>query len=139
MVLLHKYLALYLKEKGRQKPLSIIKKGSAFLKMYIPKTGIQFVDICDFIGHGFSLSAFCKLTEQNDAKFVFPFKSFTSHDFLQQKNLPSDQESWFNDLSQKQTSQADIERAHSDFKKSKAKNIGEYLEAYLKSKYHIYF
>ena len=87
------------------------------------------------MGRGFSLASFCQLSGLKETKLVFPFKSFTSHDFLKKTSLPTDAESWFNDLTQKQASQQDIERAHNDFKKSGAKNIGEYLETYLKSKY----
>ena len=131
-ILLHKFMAASLKLRGLKKPLHIIKRDSRIIRLTIPRSGIRFVDICDAIGPGSSLSSFAKLTGQKEEKMIFPFSSFDSIDFLKLKSLPSDRASWFNDLKQEFIPDTDIEKAHSDFKANGAKNIGEYLKTYLK-------
>ena len=133
--MLHKLIATCLKIKGKKKPLNSLKKSSKFLRMSIPNTGIQFVDICDMLGPGSSLASFSALTGQKDAKMIFPFGAFTSPSFLKRKQLPTNKDDWYNDLKQCETSDEDIRKAHEDFKRVKAQNIGEYLKSYLKSKY----
>ena len=131
-VLLHKFMSASLRTRGYKKPFNIIKRDSRIMRMSIPKTGIRFVDICDTIGPGSSLSSFAKLTGLQEEKMVFPFSAFDGVDFLKQKNLPTDKDAWFNELKQKPTSDDDVQKAHADFKRVGAKNIGEYLKIYLK-------
>ena len=66
---------------------------------------------------------------------IFPFSQFKNADFLRKKKLPTNKKAWFNDLKQEFYTDDEINRAHNDFKNSKAKNIGEYLEHYLTSEY----
>lgn len=134
-VLMHRYIATHLKLKGHKKPLNTIKRESRFVKLSIPKTGICFVDSLDMIGIRCSLAKFAELTGQTDTKMVFPFKCFTSPEFLKQTKLPKKKKMWYNDLQQRYYTDEEIEEAHRAYNKMGAKNIGEYLEAYLKSKY----
>ena len=132
LVLLHKHIASYYKEKGQTKPLDLIKKDSRIQKMKL-RSGIVFLDICDLIGPGNSLAKFSKLTGQEEVKMVFPFSCFTSIDFLNKTSLPSSMEAWFNDLKNEFTPEDEIKRAQDDFRKLGVQTVGEYLEAYLKS------
>ena len=130
--LLHKHLAASLKGRGFKKPLNTIKRDSKILRLSIPTTGIRFVDICDHIGPGSSLASFAKMTNQKEEKMIFPFSAFDSLDFLKREHLPTDKSEWFNDLKHEQTPDADIEKAHADFTRIGAKNIGDYLKSYLR-------
>ena len=132
LIMVHKHLATYFKEKGQTKPLNLIKKDSRIQKMTL-KGGIVFLDICDLIGPGNSLAKFSKLTGQEEVKMVFPFQWFTSLDYLDKTSLPSSPEEWFNDLKNEYTPEDEIRRAQDDFRKLGVKTVGEYLEAYLKS------
>ena len=131
-VLLHKYLVTSIKKKNNNPPLKIIKNGSKFLRMKINKTEICFVDILDMLGPGCSLSQFAELTQQKEAKMVFPFSYFTSMSILNEKELPKNRNYWYNILKQQYYSESDIQYALNEFKRTKSKNIGEYLEHYLK-------
>ena len=134
-VLLHRYIATCLKLKGFKKPFNTIKRESRFVKLSIPKTRICFVDSLDMIGVGCSLAKFAELTGQKETKMVFPFKCFTSPEFLKQTELPTKKSMWYNDLKQRYYTDEEIKTAHDAYKAVGARNIGEYLEAYLKSKY----
>ena len=131
-ILLHKLMVCILKERNHRKSLFVIKKGSQIIRMTIPKTNIQFVDIVDMIGPGSSLNKFAKLTGLKDCKMIFPFSCFDNPDFLKAKTLPKEKEMWYNDLKQTYFTDEEIEQAHSDFNKHKCKNVGEYLKLYLR-------
>ena len=135
-VFLHRYFASHLKLKGFRKPLNTIKRESRFVKISIPTTGICFVDSMDMIGIKCSLAKLAELTGQTDTKMIFPFKCFTSPEFLKQPKLPSKKTMWYNDLQQRYYSDEEIKEAHKAFQEVGAKNIGEYLESYLQSKYN---
>ena len=135
LVLLHKFIASHMKKNGLS--LNIIKKNSRIQKITL-KGGVMFVDICDLIGGGNSLATFSKLTGQEETKMIFPFQCFNNIDFLNSTSLPIDQEEWFNDLKNEPTSLEDIKRAHDDYRHLGVNTVGEYLEAYLKSKYTVY-
>ena len=137
LVLLHKHISTFFKEKGHTKPLNLIKKDSRIQKMSL-RSGIVFLDICDLIGPGNSLAKFSKLTGQEEVKMVFPFSCFTSIDFLNNPSLPSSKEAWFNDLKNEFTPEDEIKRAQDDFRSLGVKTVGEYLEAYLKSRLFYY-
>ena len=107
---------------------------SRIQKISVPKTGIHFVDICDIIGRGTSLNGFAQMTGQTQFKLKFPFGSFRSADYLFEKQLPTNEKSWFNDLQQYQPTRQEINEAFDDFNRLQCSNIGEYLNAYLKSK-----
>ena len=133
--LLHRFIVAHMKQTRKMwKPLNIIKKDSRFVKMTIPNTGIHFVDVIDLTGPGSSLSSFASMTGQTETKMIFPFSQFKNADFLKRKKLPTQKKSWYNDLKQEFYTDDEIKKARHDFKNSKAKNIGEYLEHYLTSK-----
>ena len=132
LVLLHRHIASYFKEKGQAKPLNLIKKDSRIQKISL-RTGIAFLDICDLIGPGNSLAKFSKLTGQEEVKMVFPFQCFKNINYLKETSLPVSKEEWFNDLKNEYTPDLDIKRAHQDFQRLGVKTVGEYLESYLES------
>lgn len=132
LILLHKFMAASLKNRGFKKPLHTIKRDSRIMRLTIPRSGIRLVDICDTIGPGSSLSTFAKLTGQKEEKMVFPFGAFDGIDFLKQESLPTDKDKWFNDLKQEYISDEDIKKARADFINMGAKDVGEYLKNYLK-------
>ena len=130
-VLLHRFMATALKKRGLVKPFHLIKRDSRIMRLSIPRKGVTFCDILDLLGPGGSLSSFATLVNLDEQKMLFPFSAFTDLSFLDQKTLPTDKEAWFNELQQQYVSDEDIAKAHNDFKKVGAKNIGDYLKKYL--------
>ena len=130
-MLLHRHLVTILKKKNQKSNLRIKKNGSKILNIKLPQE-IYFVDILEMLGPGCSLAKLAKLTNQSECKLIFPFRILTSTNSLDEPNLPIDKKMWFNDLTQKQFTDEEINAAHDKFKEIGAKNVGEYLKIYLK-------
>ena len=134
-VLCHKFFITVLKKYPQyinRQPCRIIKNGSKILSIKVAKCEIYFVDILDMLGPGCSLAQFAELTQQEDAKLVFPFKCLTCLKSLNAKTLPEDKRLWFNDLKQEFYSDTEIQKAKDNYARLGCKNVGEYLEIYLR-------
>ncbi len=71
--------------------------------------------------------SFLQVVGLKEQKMVFPFGYITSHDKLNEKQLPSEPGAWFNVLKQEDANQLDIDRALADFNSLGCKSIKEYL------------
>ena len=129
MIILESYLIPYLFEsKARPK---IDKKGN---KVTVIKTclGITFRDITKMLAPGTNLRSFGNLFKLSVEKGHFPFSILTDVDKLLLPELPTTPSAWKSEL----TGGADIKseeiaKCLEFYKKSKFKNIGEYLKHYL--------
>jgi len=133
LVLLQRYLAQYFKVyfKSRSNSLRILKKGSKVNSISVPGRHVVFLDIMALLGPGSSLDQFAALTGQSQSKLKFPFRAFTSLDFLQSTALPSDPDMWYDDLRQKEVDAEYIRNAQETFSALNCRTVEDYLCRYL--------
>lgn len=129
-VLLFAYLTPYLHEKKLKPKLE--KRGNKVTSI-VTSCGVNFRDVCKLLAPSTNLRNFGRLFGMEQEKAHFPFSYLTSMEVLKERRLPSDPEAWKSDLtSSPPVTEADIEEAQRLFESARCRNLGDYLETYLK-------
>lgn len=133
-VMLVSNLVSILKEKYNTSP-RLIRKGTSVRSITIPSHALSFVDIQNLLAPGYSLQKFSIITgiaNEEVKKFSFPFKEFTSLDYLESNHLPSTTSSYYNAFKNLTPTQDEVDELIEFYNKKGFKNVGEYLTYYLK-------
>jgi hypothetical protein len=120
--------------------IRVIRAGNRIRS--ITMGGIRFSDAMHLLSAGSSLRGLAQMTGLASAerekgeltKGHFPFRALTSHAFLRQRELPTDPESWYNELRGEYTPEETIRACVEDFKARQFPDVMAYLLHYLKSK-----
>ena len=93
---------------------------------------LLFRDITKMLAPGTNLRSFGKLFGLEQEKAHFPFALLTSVAVLDRPELPEDEESWRNDLGSGSATPQEIAEAKELFARAGCRNLGDYLQAYLR-------
>ncbi len=129
-ILLESYLVPYLYEKKCRPKME--KKGNKVTQIRT-SSGISFRDMTKLLAPSTNLRSFGKLFNLEQVKAHFPFALLSSVKVLQLPNLPTDLSAWKSDLTgNAKITRQDVDEAQALFEAAGCKNLGDYLEAYLK-------
>jgi hypothetical protein len=129
-VLLQSYLVPYLFEKKMRPRLE--KRGNK-VSSISTRNGVSFKDAIKLLSPSTNLRTFGKMFNLEQVKAHFPFGLLDSVEVLKLPELPEDPKLWKSELTgSHEITSEEITEARALFAKSNCKNLGDYLETYLK-------
>ena len=115
---------------SKKQKLRMQKEGSNI--RYMRLRGVKFIDIRHLLSPGFSLDKFGKACDLKVEKGYFPWKMLTSAQFLEEPELPGDEESWASDLgSSRSLDREGIDSVLRTYRSMGCCKVGDYLAYYL--------
>jgi hypothetical protein len=128
-IILNNYICLSARNHSNAR-VGIIKDGNKIKSISIGP--IKFCEARRLITQDCSLDGFGKMCELEVKKMSFPFGILTSHKVLERDRLPSNRESWRNDLRNELPSSESIDEAIRNFQAGGHTNLRSYISQYLK-------